>query len=751
MGDTLTWDLVARDKSVEATLDRLSRSVDGLADHFDKAGKKSADSMEKFSKDTKKSAEDASEGIGDAFSDLADRVEGPIGDMLGSVQDGITSFKGGALAAGALIGGAILTGLMGSIEETEIGGTIAASVGEGTDEAGRYGHIAGEIYADNFGDSIEGVGEAITAVFQNKLVDTDASEADIKHMAETAITAAQVVGESANNIGRAARQLLVNDLAGSADEAFDLIVHASQEGLNVNDDLIDTIIEYSGQFDRLGLKGPEALGLISQAMQGGARDTDFAADAIKEFAIRAQDGTAGTARGFRTIGLDATDMGLKIASGGQVANNALGVTLDRLRAIEDPVLRNQAAVDLFGTKAEDLGDALYDMDLDTAAEAFGKFAGATEAAADTFADTASGWEVAGRKISGVLADIGDNSEILKDIDEQTGGLITKIKQAQTEFDSTGDTSKLEDLKKEYPAAADAIDAYIEKKQEEKDATENTDGAVQNYIMTLDELIKKNAQLAGDALSLFDAQTDLAESWDALTKGITDNGLTLDANTEKGQENRNNLSGWVGDILDTAAAMETQGATMQEVSDFIGQQREAYLHHVEAMGGDRAAAARLLDQLNLLPGNYVASIRADTGQALGALAVVRNAIAGIPRNVNIAITQTLAAVNAHRAGGGPVERGKGYVVGEKGEEFFIPDQDGTIIPNDMIADAASSIRPSLAGSGGWDGYGGVSSVVLEWGGAPTDEVGVAMFDYFRKHIRVRHGGSVTAALGQRGVS
>lgn len=35
---------------------------------------------------------------------------------------------------------------------------------------------------------------------------------------------------------------------------------------------------------------------------------------------------------------------------------------------------------------------------------------------------------------------------------------------------------------------------------------------------------------------------------------------------------------------------------------------------------------------------------------------------------------------HRAAGGPVSRGKGYVVGENGPEFFQPNQNGTIIPN-----------------------------------------------------------------------
>lgn len=52
--------------------------------------------------------------------------------------------------------------------------------------------------------------------------------------------------------------------------------------------------------------------------------------------------------------------------------------------------------------------------------------------------------------------------------------------------------------------------------------------------------------------------------------------------------------------------------------------------------------------------------------------------------------TLAQVNAIRSQqypgrerGGPVQKGKGYVVGESGMEYFQPNQNGTIIPNDQM--------------------------------------------------------------------
>lgn len=58
-----------------------------------------------------------------------------------------------------------------------------------------------------------------------------------------------------------------------------------------------------------------------------------------------------------------------------------------------------------------------------------------------------------------------------------------------------------------------------------------------------------------------------------------------------------------------------------------------------------------------------------------------------------IVSTIQAVKLEFGGkrerGGPVGRGKAYVVGEKGEEVFVPENNGTIIPNDMLGESRGS--------------------------------------------------------------
>jgi hypothetical protein len=173
-------------------------------------------------------------------------------------------------------------------------------------------------------------------------------------------------------------------------EAADLIVAGSQSGLNVSEDWLDTVNEYSTQFRKLGITGPEALGLLSQAVKGGARDTDVAADAIKEFSIRAIDGSKSTMGAFHSLGLDFEATTAAFAKGGPAAHDMFQTVLRGIQQIQDPYEKAQVQVALFGTQSEDLGDALNRLDLSNAVQQIGDVGGAAQRASDTIGGNSSG-------------------------------------------------------------------------------------------------------------------------------------------------------------------------------------------------------------------------------------------------------------------------------------------------------------------------------------------------------------------------
>jgi phage-related minor tail protein len=322
------------------------------------------------------------------LGDITDLV-----DSLGEASREVEGFGKKAAGVAALAGGTIAAGLAAGIGEAmdqqAQTSKLAAQLGADPAQAKQLGAAAGKIYSQGYGDSVESANEALKNLWQQGLVPAGATADQMTHISEQAMSVADVLGDEVGPTANAVGVMLKTGMAKNATEAFDILTRGVQVGANKAGDLLDTFNEYSTQFQKVGVDGKTAMGLIQQGLQGGARDADLVADSIKEFSIRAVDGSATTAAGFKAIGLNADDMKNKIAAGGPAAKQALGETLDKLRAIKDPAERSAAAVNLFGTQAEDMGSALYSLDVDTAVTKLGKVDGAAKKAGDTMSNNAS--------------------------------------------------------------------------------------------------------------------------------------------------------------------------------------------------------------------------------------------------------------------------------------------------------------------------------------------------------------------------
>jgi phage-related minor tail protein len=314
-------------------------------------------------------------------------------DSLGEASREVESFGGRAAKVAAVAGGgiaaALVTGLDEAMDQQQATANLAAQLGANPEQTKQLGVAAGKIYSDGYGESIESANEALKGLWQQGLVPAGATADEMTKISESALSVSTVLGEEVGPTANAVGQMLKTGMAKNAQEAFDVLTRGAQVGANKAEDLLDTFNEYSTQFRKVGLDGKTAMGLIQQGLQGGARDADLVADSIKEFSIRAIDGSATTIAGFKAIGLNANDMKEKIAAGGPAAKKALGETLDKLRAIKDPAKQAAAATELFGTQAEDMGKALYSLNVNTAVDGLGKVDGAAKAAGDTMSNTAS--------------------------------------------------------------------------------------------------------------------------------------------------------------------------------------------------------------------------------------------------------------------------------------------------------------------------------------------------------------------------
>lgn len=313
--------------------------------------------------------------------------------------------KAGAAVAGAAIGAVLMSGVAAAIEKGRLDNKLAAQLGATPGQAKMLGKLSGQVYAQGFGEDLPQVNAAIKAAAQNGLIDIKTASAETAAVAtKNLLTVGSTLEEDSDRVSSAISQMLRTGLAKNSQDAMDLLVKGTQLGINKSQDLLDTMNEYGTQFRKLGIDGPAAMGLMSQAIKAGARDSDTAADALKEFSIRAVDGSKTAANGYKLLGLDAKDMTAQMAKGGDMAGEGLNTVLERLRAIKDPVKQNAAAVALFGTKAEDLGGALFAMNLDTAKDQMNGYKGATDRASATAAAGVASWGNLGRQFQMAIID-----------------------------------------------------------------------------------------------------------------------------------------------------------------------------------------------------------------------------------------------------------------------------------------------------------------------------------------------------------
>lgn len=147
---------------------------------------------------------------------------------------------------------------------------------------------------------------------------------------------------------------MVKNFGITSEQAFNLLAQGAQQGLDKSGELLDSANEYAPQFAALGFSANQMFDIFSAGLESGAFNLDKVGDAVKEFNIRAKDGSKSTAEGFKLLGMNAKQMTKIFASGGDQAQESFKQVVLALSDIEDPVKRNAAGVNLFGSQFEDL-------------------------------------------------------------------------------------------------------------------------------------------------------------------------------------------------------------------------------------------------------------------------------------------------------------------------------------------------------------------------------------------------------------
>ncbi|PWK16061.1 phage tail tape measure protein [Tumebacillus permanentifrigoris] len=278
-----------------------------------------------------------------SFSD-ATKITGQLGDnvvKLGSM------FKGLAAAAGA--GFAINEAFSSANDFQKAMNHVAAATGASSDEMRDMQELSKNLYNKNLNDDWESVSKAlITTKNVTKLTGSELENATNNALA-LKDTFEFDVGESVKTA-----DTMMKNFGITSDNAFGLVAQGAQQGLDKSGELLDSANEYSPHFKALGFSANEMFDTFSAGMESGAFNLDKVGDAVKEFNIRAKDGSAGSAEAFQALGMDADKMAQTFAKSGPDAKASFDQVVQAISAIEDPVKKNQIGVQLFGTQFEDL-------------------------------------------------------------------------------------------------------------------------------------------------------------------------------------------------------------------------------------------------------------------------------------------------------------------------------------------------------------------------------------------------------------
>lgn len=313
---------------LEAAAERAGHAAEALAE----ANGRATEATQELSDATEQASEEA-ESAGDKGTDAIGAVAGAL--------------AGAGITAKVMeIAGAVYE-LAGSFSEAEK--TIVSATGATGRELDEFMSSSLDVYASSSAESLNDVAVAMTSVQTATGLAGDALEEATDAALVLNNTLGYEVSESARTAGA-----LIKNFGVTATEAYNLIAIGAQNGADKNGDLLDVLNEYSAQYAALGLSAEEFVSSLVDGAEAGVFSVDKVGDAVKEFNIRAKDGSDTTAEAFELLGMNADMMSEKFAAGGDTARTAFFEVVNALESMDDPLAKNAAAVGLFGTQYEDL-------------------------------------------------------------------------------------------------------------------------------------------------------------------------------------------------------------------------------------------------------------------------------------------------------------------------------------------------------------------------------------------------------------
>lgn len=339
-------------------------------------------------------------GLADAQAAGASR-----GQLIGGALKG--AMVAGLAGLAVVVGAALKTAFDAASDNRQAINNLQASLGVTREEAERLSKEGQQLWTNGFGGNLVEANERISSVRQNikGLADEDLAEvaAGNSAIAETFQEDAQRVDSAVN--------VLMTQMGLSYQEAQDFITAGFQRGLNASGDFLDSIGEYSVQFNDMGMDASQMFSLMETGLQGGALGTDKAADSMKEFRIRTLEFTDDVwgPDGALRMALDddtISQLYQGLQDGSVSVADAYQTIMPALQNMDNEVYRNTLGVKLFGTQWEDMGPTAM-MSIDLTKTSLDSLSGSTDGLNVKYDSLSAAGEGLWRRTQVALIPVGD--------------------------------------------------------------------------------------------------------------------------------------------------------------------------------------------------------------------------------------------------------------------------------------------------------------------------------------------------------
>ena len=264
-----------------------------------------------------------------------------LGDSLGTVKAAIAGF----------VGFEAIKSLASSASDwTAAMNHFRAATGAGFKEMKQYGESAKAVFNEGIGETPLEVASAMAKISQN----TQVTGKNLEKLTKSAMALQKTFNWDPNELTRAT-DMAYKQWGYSHTQTMGLLAKGAQMGLDKNQNLLDSMNEYAVHFKKIGMSGEDMIKVFAAVGKQGVFDFDKAGDALKEFSIRAIDGSDSTVGAYVQLGLNADTMAKQIAKGGPTAKRTFATILESIKRVKDPIKQDAIGVALFGTMWEDMG------------------------------------------------------------------------------------------------------------------------------------------------------------------------------------------------------------------------------------------------------------------------------------------------------------------------------------------------------------------------------------------------------------